>query len=330
MNKKCIGCGAPFQHSFKDKPGYVPENLDNPKYCMRCFRIMHYNDKLPIELQNINNIVLDKVNKDQGIKFFLVDLLNINEETMSTFKQIKGDKILLIGKMDIIPKSIKKPKIIDFLNKEYGITEPIDFVSSKKNYNTGFIYKVLEENNLKKAYVLGYTNSGKSNLINELCHKMDRDIVITTSNIPNTTLDFLDIDIQDKHIIDTPGFILNNTFYDNNEYDLIDRINPKDVMSPLTYQLKEDTRIVIEDRLSIQSNKKNNITIYMSDRVKVNKYFKDKITGQVKEIKVPANSDIVIKGLGFVNVKNESKFKITSNKQDLIEIRNSMFGDNNE
>lgn len=330
MNRKCIGCGATLQSQDKNKPGYIIETLDNPKYCMRCFRIIHYNDKMPIELENINNLVLDKVNKDKALKFFLIDLLNINKETINTFNQIKGNKILLLGKMDIIPKSIKKQRIIDFLNTEYGIKDKIDFVSSKKNYNTGFIYKILEENNLEKAYVLGYTNSGKSNLINELCKKMDRDVIITTSNIPNTTLDFLDIDIEDKHIIDTPGFNLDNTFYNSAEFDLIDRINPKVVMSPLTYQLKEDTRIVIEDRLSIQSDKKNNITLYMSDRIKIDKYFKDKITGQVKEIKVPANSDIVIKGLGFINVKKESIFKITGEKLDLVEIRKSMFGDNNE
>ena len=43
MNKICFGCGIKLQSTDKEKLGYVPEKkLESSKYCMRCFRMMHY------------------------------------------------------------------------------------------------------------------------------------------------------------------------------------------------------------------------------------------------------------------------------------------------
>ena len=245
MSKRCVGCGSLLQSYDVSKPGYIPDTVESPRYCMRCFRIIHYNDRIPMVLDNINNKVLDKVNEDiKAYKFFLVDLLNINNEVIDTFKKIKGNKMLLISKFDIIPRSFRKGKIFEFLRDVYDIKDDIDFVSSKNNFNVRVIYNVLDEKNVKKAYVLGYTNSGKSNLINSLCNKMDVPSEITTSNMPNTTLDFIDIGIDGYQIIDSPGFIMSNTFYKDNDYALIDRINSKNVLSPITYQTKDRKSVV--------------------------------------------------------------------------------------
>ena len=326
MNKRCVGCGALLQSYDQSKPGYIPESVDSPRYCMRCFRIIHYNDRIPMNLGNIKDVVLDKVNGDsKAFKLFLVDLLNINSEIIDTFMKINGNKMLLISKFDIVPKSVKKSKIVEFLYDVYGIKDDIDFVSSKNNFNVRVIYNVLNETGFKKAYVLGYTNSGKSNLINALCNKMDLPGNITTSNTPNTTLDFIDIGVEGYEIFDTPGFVMSDTFYKENDYDLIDRINPKGVISPVTYQMKEDTRLVIENKIQISNCGKNSLTFYMSDLIDIKKYFKDVLNDKVKELRIPKNSDIVIKGLGFINVKEECRMKYVGDI-DLIEIRKSMFG----
>ena len=46
MNKICYGCGVKLQSENKDKLGYIPESKkEDAKYCMRCFRMMHYGEK---------------------------------------------------------------------------------------------------------------------------------------------------------------------------------------------------------------------------------------------------------------------------------------------
>ena len=137
MNKKCIGCGTTLQTTNNKEKGYIPENkYKDSSYCERCFKIIHYNERIVTNLDNINDYILEEVNKKTKYVYFLVDLLNINKDTMNTFKNIKSPKTLIISKLDIIPKSIKNNLITSWLKEEYGIKEPVEFQSSKKNLNT--------------------------------------------------------------------------------------------------------------------------------------------------------------------------------------------------
>ena len=43
MIKHCLGCGTVLQSEDKNKPGYISDI--NKDYCMRCFRLTHYNEK---------------------------------------------------------------------------------------------------------------------------------------------------------------------------------------------------------------------------------------------------------------------------------------------
>ena len=331
MNKKCIGCGSLLQSIDKNKTGYIiTEKLNDAKYCERCFKITHYNEKLIVPLKGINNHIINEINKDNKYVFFLIDFLNINTETINTFKSIKNNKTLVISKLDIIPKNIKQPLIINWLKKEYGIEENIIFISSKKNLNTGSISNVLERNNQKQGYILGYTNAGKSTLINKLCIENNiTNNIITTSMIPNTTLDFIKIKLNDNlTIIDSPGFTFEATIYNDNEFELIERINPKSFLKPITHQTKEITSIIIEDKIRITPGNKNSLTFYMSNQIKLNKVFNNnhELKGATEKIyEIKDNSDIVIKGIGFINIKKSCKLKINSEYQNLTEIRKSMF-----
>src|SRR5699024_11312272 len=61
----------------------------------------------------------------------------------------------------------------------------------------------------KDVFVVGTTNVGKSTLINRLIEKSvgEKD-VITTSHFPGTTLDMIDIPLDDdSYMFDTPGII---------------------------------------------------------------------------------------------------------------------------
>lgn len=335
MKNKCIGCGAILQCDDNKSFGYIPKNkFGNAKYCERCFKITHYNEKLIIPLENINEYIIKEVNSNPKHVFFMIDLLNISEETINTFKQIECPKTLIISKLDIIPKSIKETLIISWLEKTYDIKDQISFISTKKNINTKTILWTLKALNKKEAYILGYTNAGKSTLINKISDQNEiKDKRITTSLIPNTTIDFIEIPINEYTLFDSPGFTLNNSLYDDNEVTLMNRILPKNTIKPITEQTKSNTSLLIENKMRINCKSKNSFTFYMSNTINLEKVFEKntKFTDlEEKEYKIPSNSDLVIKGLGFINIKKDCTISINTNHHDLIEIRPSMYGDDKD
>ena len=328
MNKKCNGCGTILQTTNKGEKGYIREDkYKDSSYCERCFKIIHYNERIVTNLDNINDYILEEVNKKAKYVYFLVDLLNINQETINTFKQIKTPKTLIISKLDIIPKSIKESKITPWLKDEYGINEEVLFQSSKKNINTKAILNKLENKNIKEVYILGFTNAGKSTLINMLTNATNEN-KITTSSIPNTTIDFIKIKLDNISIIDSPGFTNTTTIYEPDEFDLIKRVMPRTFLKPTTYQVKPISSILIEDKIRLQSSINNSLTFYISNALKVERVFDNNTNLTDKEVtilEIPENSDLVIKSLGFINIKKTCTLKIHSDKKELFEIRKSMF-----
>lgn len=326
MSKRCMGCGAVLQSEKKLEKGYIDsERLENAKYCYRCFRIMHYNEKLVLSVPLMNEYVIKEVNKNKKLVFFLVDFLTLSQEVIETFNQIKCKKVFVISKLDLLPKSFKKGKIIDWLKKVYGVEEEVLFISTLKDLHVLQIIKVMENRKEKSAYILGYSNAGKSTLINKLLMKNGmNDLKITTSTIPNTTLDFIKVPLREDVVIyDAPGFVLEHSFMNDN-LTVVGKINTKKEIKPRTYQLKEGNSLVIEKTLEIIPVGKANMTCFLSNEIDIVKNF------MVSDenffvIDVFDDSDIVIKGLGFISVKKEQKFKIKGIDRDLIEIRKSMF-----
>lgn len=331
MTKKCSGCGAILQSENKNYKGYIPENkITDSNYCERCFQIIHYNKKTVTELENINEYIKDEVNKKAKYVYFLLDFININQETINTYHNINVPKTLIISKTDIIPKSIKEHVITNWLKETYNIKENIIYQSTKRNINTKYVVKNLEEQNIKECYILGYTNAGKSTFINKLSSYENKEHEeITTSLIPNTTIDFIKINLNSKlSIIDSPGFTLSETIYNEDEFDLIKKVNPKNFLKPATYQLKDIASILIEDKIRLKSSINNSLTFYISNDIKIERVFdKNESLKDLEEykIKIPANSDLVIKSLGFINIKKACTITINSEFNDLFEVRPSMF-----
>lgn len=321
ITKKCLGCGTLMQNDDDSKVGYVPyNNIEEADYCQRCFKLKNYNEKVTSEVIVNEDEVIDVVNNSNTYVFFLVDFLNISDETINSFKKIKVDKTLVISKSDLIFKDIKLNKLENNLKNIYNIDDNIIFLSSKKNYNVSSIFNILNKNNKKLCYILGYTNAGKSTLINSL--KSDNKILEST--MPNTTLNFINIKINDYEIIDTPGFNLKNTFYKGEEYNLIKRMNPIYFVSPINYQVKDNQIFLIEDRLYLKGFDNNNITFYISNLIKIKKIYKDDDI-KYKEIRIDDNSDIVISSLGFINVKKGCSLLINEELYKLINVRKSIF-----
>lgn len=318
MNKICYGCGLKLQGEFSDKPGYIPQSKNDSPYCQRCFKIINYGENKNINLPKESKKIIKEINNDDKFVIFLTDFLSLNTEVINLFKSIKKDKLLLISKYDIIPKSIKEKTIINYLKNYYKIASDIKFISSKKNYKVDELINYLSKKRINYTYMVGLSNSGKSSLINKLIDlkklKLNK---VTTSNIPNTTMNFIRVKLNDNlTIIDSPGFIINSYYNDN----II-----KKPIKPITYQMKKNETLKIED-LYLNFSENTSVTLYLGSNLNIKKYYKN--INFNDEINIESNSDLIIKGMGFLNIKNRCNIKF----HNLLnyEIRESIFGVNYE
>lgn len=313
MIKKCPGCGATLQYTDENKVGYTPKK--DAKLCERCFKLKNYNQKSIIDLKYSNSDIINLLNNKADLVLFITDFLNLNKKIVETYNQINvTKKVFIINKVDYIPNSINKEKYINWIKSTYLIKDNIILVSAEKNYNIRVINNILDES--KNPYICGYTNSGKSTIINKLSEINEKKSNILTSLMPNTTLDVIKIKLDvNKYVYDTPGFI--------NDFDFNDNLYPKKFLKPVTLQLKDNDIVSLNNEIFIKTDKATSLTFYMSNELNIKKVYDSNIN-LTNEIDISDNADLVINGYGFINIKNSCNIKINLNTKD-IEVRTSMF-----
>lgn len=314
MNKICYGCGCKLQNTDKEKIGYTPKEDSN--YCQRCFRLMHYGiDSENMPFKTVDNI-LDSVNKDNKFVCFLTDLFNINSKIIDSYHRIKNNKVLLISKSDLIPKNIKLSKIKNFLKEYYQIDEDIIFISNSHR-SAQKVISYLQNHNINETYLMGLTSSGKSTLINNMLDVTNSKLnKVVTSYRQNTTLDFIRLQINDILVIDSPGFILKTLNINNKD-------TFKYAVKPRTYQMRKNEVLRLIDESFIGFEKDTSACFYIPNNIKSHKDYKQKAFNYT--LHVESDSDLIILGLGFLNIKNETDLYFYNLDRELIEIRPSIF-----
>lgn len=302
---KCIGCGITLQDKNKDAVGYTPD-IKN-KLCERCFKLKNYNILTNKGVSIDNDALIEKINKLKCYVLFLIDFINLDKEVIKAYKKIKCQKVLVLTKSDIIPKNIKYQKLIKNIKDVYEIKEDIIICSSKTKLNMNIIKNICLLN--KKVCMVGFTNAGKSSLINALTGSS-----ITVSKRENTTQEIIKIEYLDTAIYDAPGFMSK-----------INRENiPKSIIKPITYQFPSKHYLMINDiKLNILED--TNFTIYVGSDAKIERRKEQENVSC--NIIVERNSDVIIKGLMFINFKKTSVINL--NTKD-YEIRASIVGDYND
>ena len=332
MNKKCNGCGSVLQTEKIGEEGFVKASVyDKSEYCERCFKIIHYGEYSVLDKKIDTEGIINNINSDKNSSVaFLVDSLNINDKIKKYIKKFKNNKYILITKRDVLPKSLKEKKIISYVKENIYDTENIMCVSSYKNYNIDAFLEKINKDNVKRLYIVGFTNSGKSTFINHILTSNLKNPVITTSAIPNTTASFITIKLnKNLTIVDTPGFIDDDAIYNFVEYNKTLKFYPKKEIRVKTFQVRPAYAILINDILRIENvgNKFNSFSFYMSDNLRYEKVKSknEKLTILPnKIIEVTEPTDILINGLGFVRITKLGIIKIYALDNKLISYRKSM------
>ena len=152
--------------------------------------------------------LLNELSDRKGIIVNVVDIFDFEGSFINALKRIVGNKkiILAANKLDLLPKQINKRRVKDWLKKtarKYGLdADDVILISAQKGWGIDDLLTSIDQNrNKQDVYIVGTTNVGKSTLINKLIEQSvgEKDVV-TTSRFPGTTLDLIDIPLDEKRL----------------------------------------------------------------------------------------------------------------------------------
>ncbi|PNR96716.1 GTPase [Petrotoga sp. 9PWA.NaAc.5.4] len=223
---KCEGCGIEIQSKDPNKAGYVPENViieklanDEPIVCQRCFKLRHYNQLLPINIDSDFSCQIDKILKDFKTVIWLVDVIDFE----GTFRKeildkLKGKNVfLVVNKIDLLPRSTSYTQLKEWLYERIKDSdlkipkEHIRMISVKNGVGMERTKKLLIKSEREKALIIGVVNVGKSSFLKKLGAEN-----LTVSSYPGTTLNVLrtKINNMDLEFYDTPGIFTKDRLCD--------------------------------------------------------------------------------------------------------------------
>lgn len=323
MNK-CLGCGIKLQTEDESLLGYIDKNL-NTSLCKRCFRLKNYGEYLTFSSNDYYLDIKKIIRGDDSLILHLVDILNIpNEDILGKRKE---NSILILNKRDIFPKSKNEKTILKKLKEYYPGYMDYIIISSINNHNIDLLYNLILSKGFNKVYVIGYTNSGKSTLINKLIKNYsNKDPNITTSLYPSTTLNTIEIKLNnDILLIDTPGIVKEGSIFRRVPFNDIKNLTINKEIKPMIFQFKNDAIIKLDKYgyIKCTSIGKNSIVIFGSDKLNIEKTYKlDE--EEYSEFNIDNSKELVISDLCFIKVSKETTLKIYIDKEVSIYERNKL------
>ncbi|MGY3765313.1 ribosome biogenesis GTPase YqeH [Vagococcus vulneris] len=342
---QCIGCGVIIQTEDKDGIGYTPKSAlekgleTNEVYCQRCFRLRHYNDIQDVNITDDEFLkLLNSIGTSDALIVNVVDIFDFNGSLIPGLHRFVGDNpVLMVGnKVDILPKSLKRGKMIQWMRErahEVGLRpEDIILTSAKKKQDMLDLLDLIEEHRHgKDVYIVGVTNVGKSTLINAIISATAGvDNVITTSQFPGTTLDKIEIPLEDgQFMIDTPGIIHRHQMAHYLGKKDLRLTSPTKEIKPKVYQLNAGQTLFLGGvaRFDYIQGKKASFVAYVSNELnihrtkteKADEFYEKHAGGLLQpprpdeladfpklvrfEFSIKQPTDLVFAGLGWITVR---------------------------
>ncbi|BBM36618.1 HSR1-like GTP-binding protein [Pseudoleptotrichia goodfellowii] len=334
--------------------------------CQRCYKIKNYGQNIGNNLkkEDYSKEVANSVKKSDIILpiFDIIDFEgSFTEEILDYLRDYRS--IILINKIDLLPDFVHPTEIANWvkerLMEEDIIPDDIGFLSAKSKYGVnGIIRKI---NNLfpdkkVRAVILGASNVGKSSVINLLLGKNK----ITTSKYSGTTLKSINNKIPktDITIIDTPGLIPEGRISDLISVESGLKLVPSGEISRKTFK-PEENRVfmfdafcrfkILETENSDGEKYKPIFSVYSSKNVKFHLTKEDRVEELLKgdffelmkkeekenylenkfvtyNTEIQENEDLVIAGLGWINVKRGPlNIELTVPEYAKVIVRPSLF-----
>ena len=341
---RCIGCGAVIQTEDKDALGYTPASALNKGletgelYCQRCFRLRHYNEIAPVSLTDDDFLrLLSHIREANALIVYVVDIFDFNGSIIPGLHRFVGkNPVLLVGnKEDLLPRSLRRSKLTDWLRQQAnqaGIRPLMTtLVSAKKNHQVEELLATIEKYRQgRDVYVVGVTNVGKSTLINQIIkQRTGVEDLITTSRFPGTTLDKIEIPLDDGHeLVDTPGIIHQEQMAHVLPAEDLRLVAPQKEIKPKTYQLDEQQTIFLGGiarfdylkgpRAGLAAYFDNNLPLHRTKLANADAFYEKHLGGLLVpphqneidqfpplerfEFAITEKSDLVFEGLGWITV----------------------------
>jgi ribosome biogenesis GTPase YqeH len=342
---RCIGCGALIQTTDKVAVGYTPMSAlikgfdNNEVLCQRCFRLRHYNEIQPVDLTDDDfRRLLDQISATNSLVVYVMDVFDFSGSLIPGLHRFVGSNpVLLVGnKVDVLPHSLKRSKIRDWMRQQANMAglRPIEvaLTSGKNGDDVPALLDLIEKyRDGRSVYVVGVTNVGKSTLINQIIKFVtgEKHDVITTSRFPGTTLDRIEIPLDDdSNIIDTPGIIHPDQMAHYLAPQDLKYVSPQKELKPRTYQLNPEQTLFLGAlaRFDYVQGPKAGMTAYFENNLPLHRTklanadeFYAKHAGELllppsaeflaalpplqrHEFKTTEKTDLVIDGLGWITV----------------------------
>ena len=184
--------------------------------CQRCFRLKNYNEVQDVGMDSEDFLNLLTGLSDQKVSLLMSSMYLISRDhSLTRLSELLEIKIILAAnKLDLLPKQINKRRVKEWLKKsarKYGLeAEDVVLISADKGWGIEELLQSINQyRNNEDVYIVGTTNVGKSTLINKLIEiSVGEKDVVTTSRFPGTTLDMIDIPLDETTFMyDTPGII---------------------------------------------------------------------------------------------------------------------------
>ncbi|WP_228027546.1 ribosome biogenesis GTPase YqeH [Bacillus fonticola] len=275
----CSGCGIDIQTEQQDKIGFAPKQAltrDIP-YCQRCFRLRHYHETPSVSLTDSDYLeLLHEIGSRKGLFAKVVDIFDFHGSFLPGLQRMIGSNpcVLIANKVDLLPKSASHERLIHWMKyeaKQLGLTvQDVLLVSAQKG--TGVQEAMQRLDALREGedlYIVGCTNVGKSTFINKVLEEaMGEKELITTSQIPGTTLGLIEIGLEDgQALYDTPGIVNADQMAHVLTADELKAITPKKEIKPKVYQLDEGQTLFLGGlaRLDFLSGDHASFVVYVAN-----------------------------------------------------------------
>lgn len=362
----CIGCGATIQSDDPEQIGYTPKSavekgIENDElYCQRCFRLRHYNEIAPVSLTDDDFLrLLNQIRDANALIVYVVDIFDFNGSLIPGLHRFVGDNpILLVGnKEDLLPRSLRRTKLMDWMRQQANLAgiRPIDvtLVSAKRNHQISDLLELIEKYCADRdVYVVGVTNVGKSTLINQII-KQTTGVkeLITTSRFPGTTLDKIEIPLDDgKQLVDTPGIIHPDQMAHVLPAGALKYVAPQKEIKPRTFQLNDQQTIFLGGvaRFDYVRGPRNGVVAYFDNNLNLHRtklgnadeFYKKHVGGLLTppaenavtdfpqlerhEFHLTSKSDLVIEGLGWITIPGDTTVAGWAPKGVSVVVRKAM------